>query len=193
MGDQKRNNPKSGNHRGEHLQSKARVQNGGKGLMRLFENFHPRVFSFLAKRLKNRADAQELTQEAFLRLMRVKEPDLIENPEAYLFRIAANLANELMLSERNKGTQCDIEHFEDELESDANTFQDMETEQRLRRLTRTIEELPPMYQSVLLLCKRDGHSHQEIAEKLNLSIHTVRKYLVRAVSMCRAAELDTEE
>lgn len=172
------------------MQAKLTDPAGANRLQGLFENFRPRVFNFLVKRLKNREDAQELAQEAFLRLMRVKEPELIQNPEAYLFRIAANLAYEQMLNERNRGVQCDIADYEDELETQQNLSQDFEASQRLERLRIAVQELPPMYQSVLLLCKRDGYSHKEIAQKLNLSIHTVRKYLTRAVSVCRTTELN---
>jgi RNA polymerase sigma factor (sigma-70 family) len=53
--------------------------------------------------------------------------------------------------------------------------------------------LPPIYQSILLMRKRDGLSHGEIAQKLGISIHTVRKYLTRAITECRKAHSMSKE
>ena len=55
----------------------------------------------------------------------------------------------------------------------------------LQRLQAALEGLPPLYSAALLLRKRDGLSHREIAERLQISLHTVRKYLTRAVAQCR--------
>jgi len=56
------------------------------------------------------------------------------------------------------------------------------------QLEYVLRQLPPMYRAVLLLRKRDGMSYAEIAQKLKLSVHTVKKYLARAVVQCRAAD-----
>ena len=57
------------------------------------------------------------------------------------------------------------------------------TEQKLRFL---LSKLPPLYAAVLVMKKRDGKSMEEIARELQLSAHTMKKYLCRALSRCRA-------
>src|SRR5690606_5505228 len=67
-----------------------------------------------------------------------------------------------------------------------NPEHELEMANTLRRIGKALSDMPPLYASVLILCKRDGLSHQEIADELDISIHTVRKYLTRAVLRCRA-------
>ena len=62
----------------------------------------------------------------------------------------------------------------------------------IQELEKILVTLPPVYQSVLLLRKRDGLNHAEIAEKLGISIHTVRKYLTRAMTECRKAQIASD-
>lgn len=55
---------------------------------------YDRVWRFLAARLANGQDGQELAQEAYLRLIRASDSKLIRDPAAYLYRIADNLLHE---------------------------------------------------------------------------------------------------
>lgn len=158
----------------------------------VIEAYGPRLVRFLHARLGNRTDAQDLSQEAYFRLCRVREPELIREPEHYLMRIAINLANEFMLRRRDQPTHVELDAAELDLDSGAEpTFlETLETRSQVEKLEAIIAELPPLYQAVLLLRKRDGYSHEEIAERLSISPHTVHKYLSRALLKCRSLWLE---
>ena len=49
---------------------------------------------FVERRVRIRADAQDLAQEVYLRLLRTSQIDLIAEPQAYLYRMASNVAAE---------------------------------------------------------------------------------------------------
>jgi len=142
---------------------------------------------FLEMRIGNRQDAQDLAQEAYFRLCRVREPDLIQSPESYLFRIASNLAHEFLLRRRVQPSFVELDPEQSYAEdADAGSFSaKLEARSEVEQLEHIIDELPPLYQAVLLMRKRDGYSHQEIAERLSISPHTVHKYLSRALLRCR--------
>src|SRR5262249_59969631 len=55
---------------------------------------------FIARRLRSVADARDLAHEAYVRLLRVKRKDLIRDPQAYLYRIAANILYEFELKKK---------------------------------------------------------------------------------------------
>lgn len=153
----------------------------------VIEQFAPRLLRFLEMRTGSRQDAQDLAQEAYFRLCRVREPDLIQSPESYLFRIASNLAHEFVLRRRAQPgfVELDPGHAETE-ESQVNAFgEELEVRSQVEQLEKILAELPPLYQAVLLMRKRDGYSHEEIAERLSISPHTVHKYLSRALLRCR--------
>jgi RNA polymerase sigma factor (sigma-70 family) len=56
---------------------------------------------------------------------------------------------------------------------------------RERWLDAALAELPPMQRAVFLLAIRHDVPHREIASRLGLSMHTVRKYLYRTLHHCR--------
>ena len=116
----------------------------------------------------------------------------MRRPQAYLYRIAANLVYEYKLRERRRDVACDPEVLEELAERATEVWGDgaderLSTDQQLDRLLR---KLPPTYRAVLILQKRDGMSYAEIATTLGLSVHTVQKYLFRALAQCRTARWD---
>lgn len=149
--------------------------------------FAPHLYGFLIHRLGNKDDAQDLVQEAYLRFLRLDRDKIIEKPESYLFRIAANLANEFSMQKRRAPTPVDLDSLEATKESgDGDRFErSLEHRAAIRRLEDIMEGLPPLYRAALILRKRDGLSREEIAEQLKISVHTVKKYLARAAVHCR--------
>src|SRR5688572_20070340 len=57
---------------------------------------------FIRLRVGNDADAHEIAQESYLRFMRLPAAERVRNPEAYLFRIAANMLHEYGLRQRQR-------------------------------------------------------------------------------------------
>lgn len=154
-----------------------------------FEQFDKGLQRFLTRRLQSTDNAQDLAQEAYLRLLHLDRGEFVRKPQAYLYRIASNLVYEFRLRERNQPVTFDSEAFDHAAESTAEPLATeasdrMEFEQQLEAI---LAELPALYRAVLVLRKRDGMSYLEIARSLDLSVHTVKKYLARAVAQCRSA------
>jgi len=164
--------------------SKQQVKNQ---LVKTLDEFAPRLYGFLIQRLGNKEDASDIAQEAYLRLLRVDKAKVIEKPTSYLFRIASNLANEFSMHQRRTPTMVELDALETiNTESDDHAFEKkLEHRASIRQLETILESLPPTYQAILLMKKRDGFTREEIAEKLGLSVHTVKKYLARAAARCR--------
>lgn len=173
---------------GSQSEEKARA---GK-LVEVLRQRRPSLMRYLTSRLSSDADAQDVAQDVYLRLATRPEPEAVENPAAYVFRIAANLAHDHERKNKRFSEAEPLENLGERGEdTDANAFlRQMEARSELKQLESILKELPPLYRSVLLLRKRDGYSHAEIAEKLKISPHTVHKYLKRALSACRAAQAD---
>ncbi len=154
----------------------------------VIQNYAPRLLRFLEQRTGSRSDAQDLAQEAYFRLCRVPDPELIREPESYLFRIACNLASELALRQGTQPATVELEATVSEAaDGDGGSFARMlESRSSIEKLEAILAEMPALYRTVLLMRKRDGYSHEEIAERLGISPHTVHKYLSRALFSCRA-------
>jgi RNA polymerase sigma factor (sigma-70 family) len=155
-----------------------------------FRQHRQELQRFLLRRLRGTADARDLAQEVYLRLLRVPNPSLVRQPLAYLYRIASNVVYEFHIQHQQDAVTFDSAVVEQLAEHPSNIQPD-ELVARLsleRQLERVLGELPPLQRAILLMQKRDGMSYAEIADKLSLSVHTVEKYLFRALASVRAAK-----
>ena len=69
----------------------------------LFEEYHQELHAYLVKRLRGGAvDAADVSQETFLRLLRLKDTEVIEQPHAYVYSVALHVVRELGLKEQTQ-------------------------------------------------------------------------------------------
>ena len=152
------------------------------------EQYHAELHRFLMRRLRSTHEAQDLAQEAYLRLLRVERAELVRQPRAYLYRIAVNLVTELRLRSRRDPITYDSEAFSEAAETaSAAPADEGERAANAQQIEMLLDQLPPLYRAIFVLRKRDGLSYQEISQQLEISVHTVKKYLARAVARCRHA------
>jgi len=156
-------------------------------LEQAYKAFLPTLLRYLTARVGNPHDAQDIAQEGYLRLLRVKDADVIEKLEGYLFRIVTNLANEHLYKQGRTIETLDLDTLiERGRDGDAYVGEvQIEARVAVQKLNRILEQLPPLYRTILLLRKRDGYSHAEIADRVGRSKATVHIYLTRALARCR--------
>ena len=145
---------------------------------------------FLLRRVSDRNDADDLSQEVFARLMRVENVELIRNPLAYLLGIAAHVVREFHQRKLHQCVVFDSDVADSlaenlELVTRTTTVDNSERVELQNWLDTALKQLPPTHQAVLLLVKRDGLSYEEAARASGLSVHTIEKYLVEARARLR--------
>lgn len=157
-----------------------------------FAQYGKALHRYLMRRLANAESAHDLAQETYLRLVRLEHSELVRAPQAYVFRIASNLIYEKKLREQREVVTFDsrlVDYASDRV-GDPMSSQPDERINMERQLESVLAQLPPLYAAILVMKKRDGKSMEEIAQELDISVHTVKKYLFRAVAQCRAADWD---
>jgi RNA polymerase sigma factor (sigma-70 family) len=147
-----------------------------------------RLRRFFALRLRNEADAPDLAQEVFLRLMRVEHQETIRSPEAYLFTVASHVLHQHTLRQANTPGYVEFSELFAELQVASKDDPMMRAygQQRLAEVARTLARLPPKVASTLMLHRQAGLSVDQIAQELGVARPTVKKYLARALAECRA-------
>jgi RNA polymerase sigma-70 factor (ECF subfamily) len=157
------------------------------------------LLKFFVSRLPNAADAPDLVQEVYLRLLRLERPDLIRVPEAYLFTIASNIAREHRLKQSSRLPHIALEDAPvDELPADVETLATAAPEnaamqaERVRHLEAVLSQLSAKARATLVWHRRDGKTYEEIGKQLGVSRNMVKKYLSQALAHCRKS-LDKEE
>jgi RNA polymerase sigma-70 factor (ECF subfamily) len=155
---------------------------------RLFASNHLALHGFLRRRVMHAWDVQDLAQETYMRMLGIdeKRAESIADPRAYLFTVASNLVKEHAMLQKRRALDVDIAHLLPDLESPQGSAEDAtERELRSRRLSEVLDRLPSRCKAVLLMQHRDGMSYEEIAKHFGVSSHMVKKYVVRALMLCR--------
>lgn len=142
---------------------------------------------FLARFFCDRQDIEDVAQEAYLRAYAAEQQKDIEQPKAYLFRIAKNIALTTLTKKSNKITDY-LEESGASLELARGPAADREVEaqESLGLYCEAVAALPEKCRQVFLLRKVHGLAHKEIAERMSLSVSSVEKYLLRGILECRA-------
>jgi RNA polymerase sigma factor (sigma-70 family) len=148
----------------------------------LARQYGPSLHRFLVRRLKTEENAADVSQEVYLKMMRLEQMDLIRQPQAYLYFLASQVMHEQRMREQRLPILFDSEAVESltsgtEVASRDEFVAHEEAEQELKRL---LGKLSPVHRNALILRKRDGLSYREIAQELGLSVHTVKKYIFQA-------------
>lgn len=144
---------------------------------------------FLAKRRLVESDIKDVCQEVFLRLLRFNRGEVIHNPLAYLFRVAANVAHDFKLR-RPQWTSLESETVEEAaLGTDASDGPESIADVTYRRkfLQRVMAELPPLPRAVIALQYHEGLSYDEIAARLGVTPRVVKRAMARAFALMREA------
>lgn len=140
---------------------------------------------YLTRRVDCAQTAADLTQEAFVRLMKAQPSERLENPRAYLFRIASNLVADHFRGARATPRKADSSALEALADRAPGPERTLMARDEVRRLESAIDELPQRQREILLLHKFEGLSYAAIAERLGISKNTVMVHMMRALAHCR--------
>lgn len=147
---------------------------------------HARLLRYFNRRV-GRDAAPDLVQEVFARMFGSGTLDRIENPPAYLTRIARNL---LIDRSRQKRRDCTIFFPLDENRDAACRAEQtwrIEAADLLRLYRQAVRAMPPKTRRVFVMHRLRRMTYKQIAEQVGISIATVEYHMMRALVLCRAA------
>src|ERR1700737_1859551 len=76
---------------------------------RLFADHRAALQTFFRRRIRSKADASDLSQEVYLRMLRIHDQEGIRNPVHYLYTVANNLVKEHAVLEHRQASCIDID------------------------------------------------------------------------------------
>jgi RNA polymerase sigma-70 factor (ECF subfamily) len=151
---------------------------------RLFQEHNRSLVGFLRARLRNEQEARDVAQEAYVRLLQLYQPGAVSFLRAYLFRIAQNLAVDL-IRQRSNRTRLDSAVLSAEMSEECSAERKAIAEQELRLLQTAVSEMPPKCQRAFQLHKIEDRPLAEVAEMMGVTDRMVRKYLARVLVYVR--------
>lgn len=135
----------------------------------------------LRSRGRSAEDADDLIQEAFLRLQVYCREHRVEKPEAFLVRTALNLSADLARRDRRQPVEHGALDHLTLLDPSPSPDAVYAAQKRLQHWKRGLAALSPRRREVFLLNRLEGYSFPQIAERLGISLSMVEKHAARAV------------
>ena len=159
------------------------------------EDHYEELRQFIRQRTGSPAMAEEVVQETWIRASTTTTAVLPDNPRAYIYRMAGNLAIDHV---RRQQAHERYEHNKDHGDEDSNGFnpdqvaspapalvETLIAQHELAALNAAVRELPDKCRDVFLLYRGQGLSMKEVAGRLGISEKTVEKHIARAMVHCR--------
>ncbi len=164
-----------------------------KALEACIRSHHGLLVGWLAKKLGNQDDASDVAQDVYMRVYRFASVEVIENPQALLFKTAANLA----INELKRRGRILKRHVQVDDDSVAGTVADLAAEdpspeeamghkQDVGVMMEAIRALPDKARTAFVKNRFEDKTYAAIAAEMGVSESTVEKYMMDALKRLRA-------
>lgn len=151
----------------------------------LYYKYHAYLYAVALRYLKNKDLAEDSVQHVFIKLWEnTKALNIDINVKNYLYTMTKNhILNQIR---DNKETiSLNYANSQQEISDQDDFIKSMEEQQTIDVLLKGIENLPPQKKEVCLLKLEDNITNQKIADKMGISIHTVKSHYQESLKMLR--------
>jgi RNA polymerase sigma factor, sigma-70 family len=150
-----------------------------------FEQHWPQVYGTSLRLTKSSEKARDLAQDIFLKIweQRVRLAD-VQQEDAYVYTLARNTILDFLRKKLFDTENIDllIDFFADQ---SINPQQKLEYKELGETLQYAIDQLPGKVKDVFVLSRVEGLTHEQIAQRLNISVVSSKTYIVRALQTIR--------
>ena len=151
---------------------------------RLFDHYRGTIYGVALKFLKSPVLAEEIVQDVFLKVWHKREKMAeVKNLDAYLFIMARNFIFD-RIKKMSYEAADEISIVMEQSSADDTEYL-VRQHQCQQLLQQAIDMLPAQQRQVYQFAKQDGLTHEMIAEKMQLSKHTVKKHMAMALQSIR--------
>ena len=165
----------------------------------LYTSLFQQLISYVVQIVKEIFVAEEIVQEAFIKLWENKDSIIITGSvKVYVFKMAHNMSInrlEQMATAKNSVNRTISEEewqfVQDTYRFDHSIIEQIESDETEKRIRLAINTLPEKCREVFVLSRFEFLDNEEIAKKMNISINTVRAHIYHALELIRK-ELDAE-
>ena len=150
-------------------------------LERISRQFRPALLAYFRRRVPSHAEAEDMTQEVFIRLASAKV-DTVDSTEAFIFRIATNLLRDRSRRDRVRSAYRTSVQQDDAREIDfLDPHRIIAGRETLGTLWAAIQALPEPTQQIFILYRVENIDKQTIADNFGYAKRTVEKHIAQAM------------
>ena len=141
-------------------------------------NYYKEIFLYVKKTVTDINVAEDITQEAFTRVIKNASVKKIENERAFLYRVAKNIIIDQF---RRKTKVSEVGFNENEyFDEEDKTEQKVIKDDQQKHLMLEIDKLASKRKQAFVLHIMQGYSRKEVASMMKLSLNAVEKHISRA-------------
>lgn len=172
-----------------------RLLDGARRFDAFVRRYRAPLLHYFRRRGANPTDAEDMTQDVFLRLMRKVREEDDSVSDGYVFSAAASVMVDYHRRAQVRGTGALATALDDDLPCPApGPDRIIEDRQSLRVIRQEILALHPKWRRAFIFHRFDQLSYAEIAQKMNVSVSSVEKYVMLALaSLKRSSERDRHD
>ena len=149
----------------------------------LARKYRPALSRYFGKRLRQRADVEDLVQEVLVRLAVRGNSRSIEQPESYLMRTATNVWRDYLRKRKTHASDAHEEYQEEhQIREDNDPVNVLQGRESIEALLAALEELPKRTRQVFVLCRIEGMLQKGVAARLGVSVSAVEKHMIKAIA-----------
>ncbi|PJA98754.1 MAG: hypothetical protein CO128_05700 [Ignavibacteriales bacterium CG_4_9_14_3_um_filter_30_11] len=149
----------------------------------LIKQLKNKIFSYALFMVNNRMDAEDITQEVFIKLWNNFENINLKKAKSWLLSSTHNLSIDYIRKRKNIMSDT-MKINENKTSKDPNIMVDPEISYKRNllkeRINNSIKKLPDNLKSVFVLYEIEGFKYKEISKALDVPINSVKVYLLRA-------------
>jgi RNA polymerase sigma-70 factor (ECF subfamily) len=138
----------------------------------------------LTRRLGSAELAGEALQDTFIRLECTPQIGPVQNPQAYLARMAFNIAANYRVAENRRLTVSESEALLDIPDEAPDPARTIEARSEIEALKRALAELAPRRRDIFMAAWVEEVPHSEIAARYDVSVRTIQIELKHALEHC---------
>jgi len=143
-------------------------------LEQIFWDYYQLIYRVAFSQVKNHADAEDITQEVFLKIIRNDmRYQSMEHERAWIVRVTINLCRDLLKSKWHK-TSVSMEEVSEAQRGSCENFTEIQDD-----MMWAVLQLPEKYRNCLYLFYYEDYSIKEIAQSLEMPENTVKTNLKR--------------
>ncbi|MFJ3107509.1 MULTISPECIES: sigma-70 family RNA polymerase sigma factor [Pseudomonas] len=153
----------------------------------LYRDHNSWLRGWLRHRLSNSADAADLAQDTFVRVLLARSSGTLQEPRRYLATIARGLVIDLYRRRSLEQAYLDALMARPELHAPSAETRALILDSLLA-IDRMLDGLGARTRQIFLVVQLDGLSYEKAADRCGVSVSTVRKHLARGLMHCLLLE-----
>lgn len=154
----------------------------------LYVDHHAWLLDWLRKRLRHGDSAADLAQDTFVHLLgRPQQVEQLRQPRAWLSTVARGLLVDRVRRQRVERAWLETVAHLPEAE-DISPETRLILLQTLERIDALLDGLAPKVRTAFLMSRLEGMGYKDIAERLEVSVSSVEKYMASAIRHCYLAQ-----